>query len=171
MERIRHRLLTLALLAALVGACGSPAADPAADNGDNGEPAQSVEVQEPAPTPTEAAPMQEPTEAPAVPDIDPFTEGLSGGNTDAFPYPATDDAFGFSSLGGLVSYMTYYDLDELVTLYQAAMPMLGYEPNSDTVIPGMAVLSYAGNGVALTVNVSTNDDGTNKVSILTGTLQ
>lgn len=164
------KYVALVLLVFALAAC-SPAADPALNSGGVDEPAQDEPVPEPTATDAKPTPEMEVAEEPALPDIDPFAEGLSGGNTDAFPFPATDDAFEIGSFGNLYSYLTYYDMDELILLYQAAMPTLGFAPTSDTVIPDMAILSFEGEGKALTLNIDTNADGTNKVTILVGTLQ
>jgi hypothetical protein len=165
------RFAAIAILGLFLVSCSTSDANPTEDLGEVDDSAQVAEVQE-APTPDsqseqEPAPAQEEL----VVDINPFEDGLGGGNTDEFPFPATDDAFDFEKVLSLYSYTTYYDMDELIMLYLAALPTLGYSLNSDTVIPEMAVLSYEADGQALTLNISTNEDGSNTVSILVGELQ
>ena len=171
MTRVSLRFAAIAIVGLLMVSCGAPAAgptqsvtvveevDPVGDTQDAQAPdAQAEEI----PTPTHEEPTVE---------INPFEEGLSGGNSADFPFPATDDAVGFENLGGLYSYTTNFEMDRLIELYSVAIPTLGYTLNSDTVIHYMAFLSFEGEGQALTINISTNEDGTNKVSILVGTLQ
>ena len=165
-KTIRYtRAATLLLL--LLVACASAPAD-TADNADV--------VQEPATAELEGetSPDQvdEPLPTPESKEsIDPFAEGLSAGNTEAFPFPAAEDASDFDNMLGLYSYTTSFDMDRLLTLYQAALPSLGYSIISDTVIPGMAILNYEGDGEVLTLNITLNEDGTNAVSFLVGLLQ
>jgi hypothetical protein len=169
--RMMLRFATIVVLGLVLVACGAPAADPVEDG---------IQVDDPAPLPdssdesdaeTQAELAPEPTEAMVLLDYDPLEVELSGGLTDEFPFPATDDAFNFENLLGLYSFVTYYDMDELILLYSVAIPTLGYSPVSDTVIPDMAILSFEGDGQVLTLNISTSEDGTNKVSFLVGVLQ
>jgi len=169
MTRTILRLTAIVILGLLLVSCGTAAADPPANSISVEEPSQADQVEEAQETDPTEEPI--PTEEEQVVDINPFEEGLGGGNTDEFPFPATDDAFNFGKILGLYSYTTYYDMDELIELYLAALPTLGYSLNSDTVIPEMSILSYEGDGEALTLNISTNEDGSNTVSILVGALQ
>lgn len=169
MTRTILSFTAIAILGLLLVACGTAAADPPASSISVEAPSQADQIEEA----SDAEPTEEPTPTgkEQVVDINPFEDGLGGGNTDEFPFPATDDAFDFGNVMGLYSFTTHFDMDGLIELYSAAIPTLGYLLNSDTVIPEMAILSYEGDGEALTLNISTNEDGSNTVSILIGTIQ
>lgn len=171
MTKINLHYAVIVILGLLLVSCSTSATDPIEDPTGMEDSSQIADIQE-EPTPDTQPEQEQPSDQdePVV-DINPFEDGLGGGNTDEFPFPATDDAFDFEKVLGLYSYSTYYDMDELIQLYLAALPTLGYLLNSDTVIPEMAVLSYEGDGEVLTLNISTNEDGINKVSILIGALQ
>jgi hypothetical protein len=170
MTRNFLRIVVITLVPLFMVACATPTSEQATDQSkeeitDPSTDPESIEPDEqsePEATPAHEEPMEE---------INPFEEGLSGGNVDEFPFPAADDATNFDNLMGLYSYTTNFDMERLVELYNAAIPTLGYSLNSDTVITDMAILSFEGDGEVLTLNISKNEDGTNEVSILLGVLQ
>jgi hypothetical protein len=162
------RYVIVSVLAVMLSACSSNST--IVDEQIEG-PAVEEDMEEVTPPAQESEPEPELDAEEPLPEIDAFSGGLGGGNTDAFPFPAADDAANFENMMGLYSYTTAFELEQLAVLYQAAFLSQGYTQNADTIIPGMAVLSFEGDGQALTVNVTTNADGSNTVSILAGTLQ